>query len=56
MARKKQGKQYTLYLPKHLMQRAVIAADERERSTSFIVAQALKAYLRPPEEMTETRN
>ena len=56
MAKKKQGKSYTLYLPRHLMQRAVLVADERERSTSFIVAQALKAYLRPPEERTETRN
>ena len=47
MAKKKEGKQYSLYLPKHLMRRAVLVADERDRSTSFIVAQALKAYLRP---------
>ena len=56
MARKKQGKSYTLYLPEHLMQRANLVADERGRSTSFIVAQALKSYLRPPSSDTDNRD
>ena len=56
MAKKKQGKSYTLYLPKHLMQRAALVADERNRSTSFVVAQALRSYLRPSSPDTGHQN
>ena len=56
MAKKKHGKSYSYYLPKHLAKRAELLADERNRSTSFIVAQALRSYLRRPEERTDTRN
>ena len=42
--RKKVGKQYTLYLPEDLMRRIRLVADEQDRSTSFVVACALKAH------------
>ena len=47
--KKKIGKSVTLYIPEHLMAKAKVVADERERSTSFIVACALKQYLNPEE-------
>lgn len=42
--KKKVGKSYTLYIPEHLMAKARLVADEKERSTSFVVACALKEY------------
>lgn len=42
--KKKEGKSYTLYLPDHLMAKVRMMADANERSTSFVVACALKQY------------
>ena len=46
--RKKEGRSYTLYLPKTLMDKASVLADEREKSTSFVVACSLREYLSAP--------
>lgn len=46
--RKKEGRSYTLYLPKPLMDKARVMADERDKSTSFVVSCALRQYLSNP--------
>lgn len=48
--RKKEGKSFTLYLPKNMMDKARVLADERDKSTSFIVACALRDYLGKPKD------
>ena len=46
MAKKRIGKSKSYYLPETLALQVKLAADERNMPDSFIVVQALKAYLR----------
>ena len=49
MAKKKTSRSHTYYLPDDVVKTTELVADQRNRSTSFIVAQALKQYLREPQ-------
>lgn len=44
MAKKRKGIGVSLYLPDHLVNRARVEADEQDKSTSQIVARALRRY------------
>ena len=53
--RKRIGKQFTFYLPDGLVAKAKVMADERDKSTSHIVACALRQYLAPKDNAPAAR-